>query len=69
MVPTSWSGQRIAVIRSNLRGAIPDGLLVRLSTISGDAAQAQATLKAFAAAMLNAMPITTRRMLIGPLAG
>ena len=69
MVPTSWSGQRLAVIRSNLAGSIPDGLLVRLSTVSADPAQAQATLKRFAAAMLGEMPIAARRMLIGPSAG
>jgi len=69
MVPTSWSGQRVAVIRSNLTGSIPDGLLVRLSTVSADPVQAQATLKLFATTMLNAMPVPAQRMLIGPLAG
>ena len=69
VVPTSWAGQRIAVIRSNLAGSIPDGLLVRLSTVSNDAAQAQITLKKFAAEMLNAMTPAARNMLIGPGAG
>lgn len=69
LVPTGWWSQRLAVVRSNLSGAIPDGLLVRLSTVSSDAAQAQATLKAFARAMIEAMPVANRRMLIGPLAG
>jgi len=69
LVPTGWWSQRMAVIRSNLQGTIPDGLLVRVSTVSNDADQAQATLKAFARAMLEAMPMTQRRMLIGPLAG
>jgi len=69
MMPTSWSGQRIAVIRSNLAGSIPDGLLVRLSTVANDPTQAQATLKRFAAAMLNEMPVRAQRMLIGPSAG
>jgi len=68
MIPTSWYGQRLSVIRSNLAGMIPDGLLVRLSTVSIDPVQAQQTLKTFAAAMLGAMPPTTRRMLIGPAA-
>ena len=65
VVPTSWTGQRIAVIRSNLAGSIPDGLLVRLSTVSNDAAQAQTTLKKFAAEMLSAMTPASRNMLIG----
>jgi EpsI family protein len=68
MIPTSWYGQRLSVIRSNLAGMIPDGLLVRLSTVSADPVQAQQTLKTFAAAMLGAMPVATRRMLIGPAA-
>jgi len=69
LVPTSWLSQRVAVVRSNLQGSIPDGLLVRLSTVSSDANEAQATLKAFARAMLEAMPVGNRRMLIGPTAG
>ena len=69
MLPTSWSGQRVAVVRANLAGLIPDGLLVRLSTVSADPAQAQATLKRFAAAMLSEMPVPARKMLIGPAAG
>jgi len=69
LVPTSWTGQRLAVIRNNLAGSVPDGLLVRLSTVSPDAAQSQAILKRFAAMMLDAMPIGTRRQLIGAAAG
>jgi EpsI family protein len=66
MIPTTWTSQRLAVIRSNLNGAIPDGLLVRLSTVANDPAQAQQALKSFAATMLSEMPAATRRMLIGP---
>jgi len=69
MVPTGWWSQRLAVVRSNLHGRIPDGLLVRLSTVSNDTDQAQATLKQFTRAMLEAMTPATRRMLIGPIAG
>ena len=69
LVPTGWWTQRLAVVKSNLHGKIPDGLLVRLSTVSNDADQAQATLKKFARAMLESMPAAHRRMLIGPIAG
>lgn len=69
LVPTGWWSQRLAVVRSNLHGKIPDGLLVRLSTVSSDADQAQATLKAFARTMLEEMAPATRRMLVGPIAG
>jgi EpsI family protein len=69
LVPTSWTGQRLAVIRNNLVGSVPDGLLVRLSTVTPDRAQAQAVLKKFAAMMLDTMPIAARRQLIGAAAG
>jgi len=69
LVPTSWVGQRLAVVRSNLQGQIPDGLLVRISTVSDDAGQAQATLKRFARALIEGLPLTRQRMLIGPAAG
>jgi EpsI family protein len=69
MVPTSWAGQRMAVIRSNLAGRIPDGLLVRVSAVSNDPERAEATLTKFAAEMLSAMPAAARHMLIGPDAG
>lgn len=69
MLATSWRGQRVAVIRNNLAGRIPDGLLVRLSTVADDAAQGQETLKRFARLMLTAMPLNTRRMLIGTAGG
>jgi EpsI family protein len=69
LVPIDWWTQRLAIIRSNLHGRIPDGLLVRLSTVSSDADQAQATLKKFARGLIETMPPTHRRMLIGPLAG
>jgi|KBSSwiStaDraftv2_1062776.scaffolds.fasta_scaffold579787_1 EpsI family protein len=69
LLPTSWTAQRLAAIRSNLAGSIPDGLLVRFSTVSNDAEQAQQTLKLFARAMLEEMTPATRRMLIGPAAG
>lgn len=35
-MPVSWVNQRLAVVRANLRGEIPDGILVRVSgTFSG----------------------------------
>lgn len=69
MLATSWSGQRVAVVRNNLAGWVPDGLLVRLSTVSDDADKSQETLKQFARTMLIGMPATKRRMLVGDAAG
>jgi EpsI family protein len=66
---TSWTAQRLAVVRSNLAGSIPDGLLVRLSTVADDPLQGQAALARFARTMLAAVPLASRRMLIGDVAG
>lgn len=52
-LPVSWAEQRLAVVRSNLDGFVPDGLLVRLSTISSDVRAAQDTLQRFAATLLG----------------
>ena len=52
-LPVSWAEQRMAVVRSNLHGYVPDGLLVRLSTISGDVKNAQDTLQRFVAVLLQ----------------
>jgi EpsI family protein len=68
-LPTSWTAQRIAVVRSNLAGRIPDGLLVRVSVVADDIERSQQTLKLFVRQMLAEMPLATQRMLIGPAAG
>jgi EpsI family protein len=64
-LPVTWSAQRIAVMRSNLAGYIPDGLLVRASIMVDDATQAQAILSDFVRSMLSAMPAPRRHMLVG----
>ena len=69
MLPINWTAQRLAVMRSNLAGSIPDGLLVRLSTVANDIVQAEDMLQRFARAMLETIGPRERRMLIGPLAG
>lgn len=65
MLPLNWTAQRIAVMKSSLDGFIPDGLLVRLSTIADDADQAEEMLQGFARTMLSAIGPGARRMLIG----
>lgn len=66
LVPASWAAQRLAVMRQNIEGYIPDGLLVRLSTVSEDEGQAQATLRTFVRTMLAEIGPQRREMLIGP---
>jgi EpsI family protein len=63
-VPLSWRDQRIAVAEQNLRGIIPDAVLVRVSTVNSDATAARATLDAFIQAMLAAVPATKRNVLV-----
>lgn len=63
--PTSWLDQRIAVVRANLDGIIPDGALVRISTLAPDMASAQADLSAFAAQLVAAASPAARQLMIG----
>lgn len=65
MLPSSWAQQRIAVMRANLDGYIPDGLLVRISTITQNAAEGQAAVRRFGKAMLAAVGPLGQRLLIG----
>jgi EpsI family protein len=64
-LPVTWAAQRLAVMRSNLAGYIPDGLLVRASVMMDNSAQAQRLLADFVRAMLAAMPPARRHMLAG----
>ncbi len=64
-LPTSWTSQRIAIMESNLQGAVPDGLLVRLSTVAESGTAGQALLGDFARAMLATVGPNGRRQLLG----
>lgn len=57
--------QRWSTIRHGLRGLVPDGVLVRLSSIDDDAASAYITHERFAQEMLAAMSKAQRARLIG----
>ncbi len=65
-LPVSWAEQRIAVMRASLTGVIPDGLLVRLSAVSENAAQAEQMLEQFARIMLTDIGAKGRQQLLGP---
>lgn len=64
-LPRSWGQQRLAIMASNLHRRIPDGVLVRFSTVGGDETTAVAALNRFAATLLAIMPPRGRRALIG----
>jgi EpsI family protein len=63
-IPGSWTQQKIVVAEQNLRGIIPDAILVRLSIISEDGAAARAAIDAFVREMLEAIPPTRRSVFV-----
>jgi EpsI family protein len=63
--PTSSVSQRWSAFRHALSGSIPDGALVRISTINGDQRAAIAGLNAFAGSLLDLPDPAMRRLLIG----
>lgn len=64
-IPTSWAQQRMSVIRANLRGEIPDGILVRISTIQPDMDQAMPYLKKFIGSLSAQVAPEGRKLLFG----
>jgi len=64
-LPLTWRDQRIAVAMANLRGLIPDAVLVRISTRRPDRDEALAELQMFAGELLRSMQPSQRRVLIG----
>lgn len=61
--PRRWSEQRWAVFEQNLEGKIPDGLLVRISSISPDVTAAD--LDGFARELYASVGPTMQRVLVG----
>lgn len=64
-LPTGWADQRIAIMRENLAGYIPDGLLVRISIASSDRDAAMDGLERFCRALLDAAGPDGSRKLVG----
>jgi len=63
--PTKWWGQHAAVALENLRGHIPDGILVRVSTSMNDESKALAYLTRFTRALARVLPPRGRLVLFG----
>ncbi len=63
--PQAWSDQRWSVVKSNLRGKVPDGMLVRVSTEMADMGAALPVLSAFVAALNIAMKPDARALFSG----
>ena len=63
--PLTWVQQRLAVIRANLAGDIPDGMMLRVSLVGKDANDAIPVLNAFSKDFLAASTPQLRRLLTG----
>jgi EpsI family protein len=64
-LPTSWTQQRLAVAMDNLKGYIPDAVMVRVSTYGNDKALAYADVDEFIRALMAKVTPEVRRVLIG----
>jgi EpsI family protein len=62
---TSGTEQKLAQLRYGLRGLIPDGMLVRVSTIDRDSAKAYELQESFLREMAQAMPDPQRALVFG----
>jgi EpsI family protein len=63
-MPLSWKAQRLAVAELNLRGIIPDAIMVRISTVNGDARAARAAIKDFMKELLQSVAPDRRSVFI-----
>lgn len=63
-LPASWREQKLAVAEQNLRGIIPDAILVRVSTVNPNRAQALAALDSFVQALIASVPPSRRSVFI-----
>lgn len=64
-LPSSWSRQRMSVVKANLNGQIPDGILVRVSVLGADATEARAYNESFVRALIQSLDPRTRALMIG----
>lgn len=63
--PVQWWRQHWAVAKENLKGRVPDGVLIRFSTAAPDDETAIRTLKRFITPLFRALSPTARRLLFG----
>lgn len=64
--PDSPAREKMDVLTANLRGTMPDGVLVRLSMLSREPEAALPQLEAFNRTLIEAVGPAGRRMLLGP---
>jgi EpsI family protein len=64
-MPVSWPQQRMAVAMDNLRGLIPDAIMVRVSTFGNDRAAALAVVDDFIRTLMESVAPPIRRVFVG----
>lgn len=67
-IVTGGPEHKLAQLRYGLRGLVPDGMLVRLSTITEDASGAYRTHEAFVTGLLDVLDAAQQRRIVGELA-
>jgi len=64
-LPLSWTQQRLAIAMDNLRGDIPDAVMVRVSSYGADKDEALGSVDEFIRVLMNSLTPQVRRVLIG----
>ena len=64
--PRKWREQRLAVMRANLAGEIPDGMMMRVSALGIDQSEALALLADFSSQFIESANPRLQRLLLGP---
>jgi len=64
-MPLSWPQQRMAVAMDNLRGFIPDAVMVRVSTYGNDKGAALAVVDEFIQTLMDSVAPQVRRVFVG----
>jgi EpsI family protein len=63
--PRTWLEQRLAVAKNNVAGVIPDGVLVRISTLDPSWKQAEPSIRDFAAALGQNLQGRAKTLIVG----
>lgn len=63
-MPQTWRAQKLSVADQNLRGIIPDAILVRISVVGPDGAAARAMIDEFVQMMIASVPAQMRPVFV-----
>lgn len=63
-MPQTWRQQKLSVAEQNLRGIIPDAILVRISVVGPDGRAARAMIDDFVRALIDSVPAAMRPVFV-----